>query len=63
METNKTTNRNQSNQSKGVFVEPKVYLSKDRNYITIVLPGNLLVRKPCNYFKAIMGLPFERLVK
>lgn len=58
-----TKNTNQQNQTKGVFVEPKVYLSKDRNYITLVLPGNILLRKPCNYFKAVMGLPYERLAK
>jgi hypothetical protein len=58
-----TKNTNHQNQTRGVFVEPKVYLSKDRNYITLVLPGNILVRKPCNYFKAIMGLPWERLAK
>jgi len=59
----KNSNQNPDNQNRAVFVEPKVYLSKNRNYITLVLPGNILVRKPCNYFKAVMGLPWERLVK
>ena len=60
----KNTNQNQDSQTRGVFVEPKVYLSKDRNYITLVIPGtNFIVRKSCNYFKAVMGLPWERLVK
>lgn len=45
-------------QTKGNFVEPKVYLSKDGEFITLVLPGNQLVRKHVNYFKAIMKIPF-----
>ena len=64
METNKNTNQEQNQLSQGVFVEPKVYLSKDGNFISLVIPGtNLIVRKSCNYFKAIMGLPWERLAK
>ena len=63
METNTNTNQSQVRQSKAYFVEPKTYLSKDGKYLTLVLPGNLIVRKPCNFFKAVMGLPWERAAK
>ena len=63
MEHNPNENVDQGTDKKVTFVEPKVYLSKDRNYITLVLPGDIIVRKPCNYFKAVMGLSFERMVR
>ncbi|MBI3295881.1 MAG: hypothetical protein HYZ71_14240 [Deltaproteobacteria bacterium] len=44
--------------NKRTFVEPKVYKSKDQEFLEIVLPGDLIVRKHINYFKAIMGVPF-----
>ena len=50
------------NQSeKGQFVEPKVF--KKGDYITLALPGNLLVRKHVNYFKQILGVPFVPVPK
>ena len=42
------------------FIQPRCYLSKDGKYLTLVLPGNLIVRKHVNYFKQILGVPYER---
>jgi len=63
METNIKINQLQVKQNKAYFVEPKTYLSKDGKYISLVLPGNLIVRKSCNYFKAVMGLPYQKAKK
>lgn len=63
METNTNTNQSQTSKSKAYFVEPRAYLSKDKKYLTLVLPGNLIIRKPCNFYKAVMGLPWERAAK
>ena len=56
METNQKKPQNQRNQR--FFADPKAYLSKDGEYLSLVLPGNLVVRKHVNYFKSVMGLPF-----
>ena len=52
MNSNQEANQSQ----KGQFVEPKVF--KKGDYITLALPGNILVRKHINYFKQILGVPF-----
>ncbi len=58
-------NQNQSNEIKAnenlirpVFEEPAVRLSKDGQYLTLILSNNVRVRKHVNYFKAILGIPF-----
>ena len=51
---------NNSKVGNSTFVEPKVFLSKDKNYITMFLPGNMAVRKHVNFFKSILGVPFEK---
>ena len=57
MNTNQQTQKAQQEpKAQGQFVEPKVYLKGD--YLTLVLPGNVLVRKHVNYFKKILGVSF-----
>jgi len=54
--------KQEANQSpKGQFVEPKVF--KKGDYITLALPGNILVRKHVNYFKQILGVQFVPVTK
>ncbi len=55
METN-TQNKVNAQRNQGKFVEPTVFVKGD--YITLALPGNILVRKHVNYFKKIMGVSF-----
>ena len=55
METN-TQNKANAQSNQGKFVEPTVFLKGD--YITLALPGNILVRKHINYFKKILGVSF-----
>ena len=52
-----------SNPNQGFYAQPRAYLSKDGEYLVLVLPGNQIVRKHVNWFKSIMGLPFERKAK
>lgn len=42
----------------GFYIQPKAFLSKDGEYLTLILPGNIIVRKHVNYFKAIFGIDF-----
>jgi hypothetical protein len=45
-----------SNSSNGTFVNPtSVRVSKDGRYLIIGLPGNQVLRKPVNYFRAILN--------
>lgn len=56
------SNANQSQTqkpSRAYYVEPRAFLSRDGQYLTLVLPGNLLVRKHVNFFKKMMGIPFS----
>ena len=61
METQQKQSQKDKNQA--VFADPKAYLSKDSEYLTLVLPGNLLIRKHVNFFKSVMGLPFTPKAK
>lgn len=56
METNETKNHN--NQAQGFYAEPKIFLTKDCEYIIHVLPGNTIVRKHVNFYKKILGVDF-----
>ena len=48
---NKTGNTNNA-----TFVNPtSVRVSKDGRYLIIALPGNQVLRKPLNYFRAILN--------
>ena len=55
------TEQNAKQSQKGQFVEPKVF--KKGDYITLALPGNILVRKHVNYFKQILGVSFVPVTK
>ena len=44
-----------SNTNNATFVNPtSVRVSNDRRYLLISLPGNQVLRKPLNYFRAIL---------
>ena len=44
-----------SNTNNAIFVNPtSVRVSNDRRYLIISLPGNQVLRKPLNYFRAIL---------
>jgi len=48
-------NKNSSTNN-ATFVNPtSVRVSKDGRYLIIALPGNQVVRKPLNYFRAILN--------
>jgi hypothetical protein len=61
MET--TQKSSQSKKTQRFFADPKAYLSKDGEYLSLVLPGNLIVRKHVNFFKSVMGIPFTPKAK
>jgi len=45
-----------SNINSATFVNPtSVRVSKDGRYLIISLPGNQVLRKPLNYFRAILN--------
>ena len=45
-----------SNTFNSTFVNPtSVRVSKDGRYLIIALPGNQVLRKPLNYFRAILN--------
>ena len=45
-----------SNSNNVTFVNPtSVRVSKDGRYLLIGLPGNQVLRKPLNYFRAILN--------
>lgn len=47
-------NKNITNNA--TFVNPtRVRISKDSRYLIIGLPGNQVLRKPLNYFRAILN--------
>lgn len=48
-------NKNSSTNN-ATFINPtSVRVSKDGRYLIIALPGNQLLRKPLNYFRAILN--------
>lgn len=58
---NQTSQPQNSNMQQGTFVDPKIY--KKGDYLILVLPGNVLVRKHVNYFKKILDVPFAPVAK
>ena len=45
-----------SNINNATFINPtSVRVSKDGRYLIIALPGNQVLRKPLNYFRAILN--------
>ncbi|MCX6126576.1 MAG: hypothetical protein NTV34_17730 [Proteobacteria bacterium] len=45
-----------SNTNNAIFVNPtSVRVSNDRRYLIISLPGNQVLRKPLNYFRATLN--------
>jgi hypothetical protein len=45
-----------SNTNNATFVNPtSVRVSKDARYLIIALPGDQVLRKPLNYFRAILN--------
>jgi hypothetical protein len=60
METNQTETSQDQGKAQGFYAQPQAYLSRDKQYLTLVLPRNMIVRKHVNFFKAVMDLPFER---
>lgn len=47
--------KTQNTTQNATFVNPlSVRVSKDKRHLLITLPGNQIIRKPVNYFKAIL---------
>ena len=45
-----------SNTNNATFINPtSVRVSKDGRYLVIALPGNQVLRKPLNFFRAILN--------
>ena len=40
------------------YIEPKAFLSRNGEYISLLLPNGMIIRKHINFFKKIMGVPF-----
>ena len=62
METNNAITRESTSKVQGFFAQPRAYLSKDGEYLTLVLPGGMLVRKHRNFFLHILGVPYQKKV-
>ncbi len=60
MTTNATENQNIQSRT---YVEPKVFLSRNGEYLTMLLPGNLVIRKHVNYFKRLLNVAYEPKTK
>jgi hypothetical protein len=56
METNAKNIQTKQNQSH--YAEPRVFLSKDGEYLVHALPGNILVKKHVNFYKKVLGVDF-----
>lgn len=50
--------KNQSNQSQGFRAEPRIFLSKDGEYLIHVPPENMIVRKHVNFYKKVLSMDF-----
>lgn len=49
---------NQEQKERPTYIEPKIFLSRDGEYLTILVPGNFIIRKHTNYFKKLLGVAF-----
>lgn len=48
----------------GLHAKVKVFLSDDKEWVTVVLPGNLgRIRNHANAYKHIFGVPYEKKAK
>jgi len=56
METNQKYT--QSKLEQGIYVEPRIYLSRDGEYLIHALPGGRLVRRHVNFYKKVLGVEF-----
>ena len=56
METN--AKNNQNTQGQGFQAEPRIFLSRDGEYLIHVLPGNMIVRKHIDFYKKVLGMEF-----
>ena len=61
MESN--NKQTQDNQVRAQYTEPKVFLTKDSEYLIHLLPGNVLIRKHRNFYLKVLGLKFQPKVK
>jgi hypothetical protein len=54
------TQENQNTQDvKPTYIDnTKAFVSRDGEYLTHVLPGNVRIRKHVNYYKALLQIPF-----
>lgn len=60
METTNINTQEQTSKVQGFFAQPRAFLSKDGEYLTLTLPGGMLVRKHRNFFLHVLGVPYER---
>ena len=64
MDTNKSESQGQdNNKNQGFYAQPRAFLSKDGEYLTLALPGNMFVRKHVNFYKKILGQEFTPKAK
>ena len=47
-QTNEINQDQTVNQTQGFYAQPRAYLSKDGQYLTLILPGDMRVRKNVN---------------
>ena len=60
MNTKKNESQGQNeNTSQGFYAQPRAFLSKNGEYLTLALPGNMYIRKHVNWFKAILGVAYS----
>ena len=57
------TNQDQGTKIQGFYAEPRVFLSKDGQYVIHVLPGNMMVRKHVNFYLKVLGIEFTPKAK
>ena len=54
------TAANSNTLQKRFFAEPRAVLSKDGQYLTLVLPNGAVIRKHRNYFLHLLGVTYQR---
>lgn len=61
MEQNNNTQALQGN-NQGFIAQPRVFLSRDGEYLVHIVPGGM-IRKHVNYYKKILGQEFSPKAK
>ncbi|MGE3680270.1 MAG: hypothetical protein AB7G93_01000 [Bdellovibrionales bacterium] len=60
MKDQNETHKAEIKQNQGFFANPQVYLNTERGVLTHRLGNDLRIDMPINFYKSILGIPFEK---